>query len=61
MEKQFTYYLHVPGKKTRHSCHFEKLLNMTTDTTNAVITCGGRVVWVQNPSEYYMNMEDETK
>ena len=43
------YYLFDNGKKVAFSVKFERLLNMTTKTVNAVIYYNDVVVWKQNP------------
>ena len=47
--RPFTYYLVENGRVLHHSIHFEKLLNFTTETRDAVIYFEDKPVWKQNP------------
>lgn len=47
--KQDTYYLYENNKKLHHSGSLEKLINFTTNTTNAMIYYNNVLIWVQNP------------
>ena len=47
--KQDTYYLFENDKQLHHSNSLEKLINFTTDTTNAKIYYNNTLIWVQNP------------
>lgn len=49
MIKPNTYYLTENDKTLHHSSSLEKLINFTTNTTNAQIYFNNILVWVQNP------------
>ena len=50
MIKQNTYYLFENNKKLHHSASIEKLINFTTETTNALIYYNNVLIWMQNAS-----------
>lgn len=46
------YILSENGKVLHQSYYISKLINYTAETTNAIITYNGAVVWAQRPENY---------
>lgn len=46
------YILSENGEVLHQSYYLSKLINYTAETTNAIITYNGTVVWVQCPENY---------
>lgn len=51
--KNNVYYLIENGKTLHYSGSMEKLINYTVKTSNAEIWYNNKLIWVQNPNNYF--------